>query len=66
MNDNHSDLSNREKQFICHCSGTTKEQIVALIHDGVDNLECLARATGASLGCGACETEILELLEELH
>jgi len=58
------DYPDRKKDIICHCSGTTQQQIIGLIDKGVDNLERLSRMTGASAGCGACETEILDLLAE--
>jgi len=59
-----SDHPDRKNDVICHCSGTTTQQIIKLIDNGVDNLERISRITGASAGCGACETEILELLEK--
>ncbi|TAK61064.1 (2Fe-2S)-binding protein [Methylobacter sp.] len=49
---------------ICHCSGTTKEQIMGLINNGIDNLDGISRMTGACSGCGACDVLILELLAE--
>jgi len=64
MNTINSDLPDRKNDVICHCSGTTTQQIIKLIDNGVDNLERISRMTGASAGCGACETVILELLTE--
>jgi bacterioferritin-associated ferredoxin len=54
----------KKKDVICHCSGTTKEQIKALVNDGIDNLDGISRMTGACSGCGACDVSILELLAE--
>ncbi|MGR8978817.1 MAG: (2Fe-2S)-binding protein [Gammaproteobacteria bacterium] len=54
----------RKKDIICRCSGTTKQQILKLIDDGADNPETISRITGTGAGCGACETELLELLAE--
>jgi len=58
------DQPDTPKDVICHCSGTTQQKIIGLIDDGCDNLETISRRTGASAGCGACETWIRELLAE--
>ncbi|MGZ8225170.1 MAG: (2Fe-2S)-binding protein [Methylococcaceae bacterium] len=52
----------KNKDIICHCSGTTKENIKALIGNKVTDLDAISRKTGACSGCGACETAILDLL----
>jgi len=49
---------------ICHCSGTTANQIRQLVDEGITNLERLSRITGACSGCGGCEAELLALLAE--
>ncbi|MGR9116483.1 MAG: (2Fe-2S)-binding protein [Gammaproteobacteria bacterium] len=54
----------QKRDYICHCSGTTQEKIEALIENGADDIDTLSRLTGASLGCGACETAILEFLAD--
>jgi bacterioferritin-associated ferredoxin len=54
----------KKKDVICHCSGTTKSQIIELIDSGIDNLDDISRNTGACSGCGACDASILELLAE--
>ncbi|MGZ5007334.1 MAG: (2Fe-2S)-binding protein [Methylobacter sp.] len=54
----------QKKDVICHCSGTTKEQIKELVHNGIDSLDGISRMTGACSGCGACDASILELLTE--
>lgn len=56
----------KKKNVICNCSGTTTEQIKALINNGVDNLDGISRNTGACSGCGACDVTILELLAEIN
>jgi len=61
MNDSYTD---RKKDIICGCSGTTTEQIKRLVDNGVDDLDRISRATGACSGCGACDTDILALLAE--
>ena len=59
MSNTHPD---RKQDVICRCSGTTAGQIRRLIDQGVDDLDSLSRATGACSGCGACDTDILDLL----
>jgi NAD(P)H-nitrite reductase large subunit len=66
MNNIHTDNPNRKKDVICHCSGTTQQQIMRLIDNEAGNLESISRITGACSGCGACETAILELLAEYN
>ena len=53
-----------ENEIICSCSGTTIQQINALIAYGIDNLDRLSRITGACSGCGACDVLVLNLLDE--
>jgi bacterioferritin-associated ferredoxin len=52
----------KKMDVYCHCSGTTKDKIMELVENGVDNLDSLSRITGACSGCGACEDSLLELL----
>jgi bacterioferritin-associated ferredoxin len=54
----------KKTDVICHCSGTTKEQIKEFIHSGIDTLDGISGMTGACSGCGACDVSILELLAE--
>jgi bacterioferritin-associated ferredoxin len=56
--------SNNKRNFICHCSGTTKDKIKELRNNGIADLDSISRLTGASAGCGACEPAILDLLAE--
>ena len=63
MNDNQSD---KKKDIICRCSGTTTRQIKKHIDNGVDDLESLSNATGACSGCGACDTDILALIQHFQ
>jgi NAD(P)H-nitrite reductase large subunit len=55
----------QEKQslIICDCTGTTQEKILALIAQGFD-LDKISSATGATTGCGACDAEIMDLVNE--
>lgn len=54
--------TDKKRDIICHCTGTTEEKIKELIESGVDSLDKLSRNTGACSGCGACETSITDLL----
>jgi len=56
--------SDRKKDIICGCSGTTTAQIKKQIDKGVEDLECISRATGACSGCGACDVDILAFMAE--
>ena len=59
MNDIRPD---KNKDVICHCSGTTKEKIKELVAYNITDLDEISRKTGACSGCGACEISILELI----
>lgn len=54
----------QKQYFMCHCSGTSQEKIEALVDAGSGDLDTISRLTGASLGCGTCETVISEFLTE--
>lgn len=47
---------------ICRCSGTTSEQIVDLINQGINDLDSISRITGACSGCGGCEFDVEQLI----
>jgi len=51
--------------IICGCTGTTKEKITQLIQAGTNNIDDIASATGATTGCGGCDSSIVEFIE-LH
>ncbi|OAI04260.1 (2Fe-2S)-binding protein [Methylomonas methanica] len=53
-----------ENDVICYCSGTTAQQIKALLADGIVDLERISRITGAASGCGGCEFEFHQLVSE--
>ncbi|MFI3216614.1 MAG: (2Fe-2S)-binding protein [Methylococcales bacterium] len=57
-------MNQLKEDVICYCSGTTKEQINALIVQGIIELDLISRQTGACSGCGACDVVIMELLAE--
>lgn len=62
MNDRNT-LKNQE--IICHCSGTTKETINALLSSNITDLDEISRKTGACSGCGSYESSVLELIADL-
>ncbi|OAM51642.1 (2Fe-2S)-binding protein [Methylovorus sp. MM2] len=55
---------NPDNEVICYCSGTKRGQIRELFLQGKD-VEAISRWTGALTGCGGCEWDIQEFLEEL-
>lgn len=59
-----NDIDLNDKDFICYCSGTTKEKIKALIDKGIDDLDSISKLTGTCAGCGSCETAVSELIAE--
>jgi len=58
--------SDTQESVICHCSGTTREKVIALIDIGVVTLDDISRKTGACSGCGSCECSVMELLAEYN
>ncbi|WP_442497891.1 (2Fe-2S)-binding protein [Methylobacter sp. sgz302048] len=59
-----NDIKLDDKDFICYCSGTTKEKIKELIDKGIDDLDSISKLTGACAGCGSCETAVSDLIAE--
>ncbi len=59
-----SENTNQKDEVLCHCSGTTRNEVQSLYEQGKD-IEAISRWTGAISGCGGCEWEIAELLNEL-
>ena len=57
--------SNQEQQneIICDCTGTTKEKVLTLIEQNAD-LDKISSATGACTGCGSCDVDIMNLIDE--
>lgn len=49
---------------MCHCSGTKRGNIQILFEQGMD-LNAISRWTGALSGCGGCEWDIADFLQEL-
>ncbi|MDT4289786.1 (2Fe-2S)-binding protein [Methylomonas sp. MO1] len=53
---------NTENNVLCYCSGTTEQQIKALLAEGIVDPERISRITGAASGCGGCEFELQQLI----
>ncbi|HSI22039.1 MAG TPA: (2Fe-2S)-binding protein [Methylophilaceae bacterium] len=49
---------------MCPCSGTTRGNIQRLCEQGLD-MEAISRKTGAISGCGGCEWDIAQFLNDL-
>ena len=54
-------MTNIKDDVVCYCSGTTKEQIKALM---VHDLDLISRETGACSGCGSCDVAIKDILAQ--
>ncbi len=57
--------SNPPDEVMCHCSGTTRIEIQRLFEQGLVSMEAISRRTGAISGCGGCEWDIAEMLNQL-
>lgn len=53
-----------EDEVMCLCSGTTRGNIQSLFEQGMD-VDAISRWTGALSGCGGCESDIAQFLNEL-
>ncbi len=62
MTTNHIPAAN---EVLCHCSGTTRENIQSLFEQGMD-MDAISRHTGAISGCGGCEWDIADCLKQLN
>lgn len=51
-------------EVICHCVGTTKEEIVEAVKAGADTVEKVTDATQAGSGCGGCIDQIEAIINE--
>jgi len=58
----HENGSNSLANIVCHCSGTSIENIKSLISEGYETVEKISQMTGACSGCGACEDKVSALL----
>lgn len=62
---NNNNASDRTDEVICDCSGTTRGKIISLVEQGIIDTDTISRKTGAISGCGSCEYDIENLLDEL-
>lgn len=51
------------KEVICDCTGTTKGKVLSLIKNKAD-LDKISSATGAATGCGSCDVDIINLIDD--
>ena len=54
-----------EDRIGCHCMEVSYEKIKKAIEDGAKTVDDIKEMTEASTGCGGCEDEIQEILDEL-
>ena len=54
-----------EDRIVCHCMEVSYETIKKAIEDGAKTVDDIKEMTEASTGCGGCEDEIQEILDEL-
>ena len=54
-----------EDRIVCHCMEVSYETIKKDIEDGAKTVDDIKEMTEASTGCGGCEDEIQEILDEL-
>lgn len=57
-------ISSLADEVMCHCSGTTRGEIKSLFEQGLD-MDAISRWTGAISGCGGCEWDIAQFLNDL-
>lgn len=56
--------ANPADEIMCECSGTTREKIQNLFEQGMD-IDAISSWTGAISGCGGCEWDIAQFLNDL-
>ena len=54
-----------EDRQICNCMEVSYSTIKKAIEDGAKTVDGIKEMTDASTGCGGCEEEIQEILDEL-
>ncbi len=53
----------KSSKIICHCAGTTEENIEIVIADGCETIEDIQNRTGAGSVCGKCKSAIQEIID---
>ena len=51
-------------EIICPCSGTRRAQILTVLNRGEHSLDAVSRATGACSGCGGCEYDVEQMIQQ--
>ncbi len=62
---NNNNVPDSAGEVICDCSRTTRGKIFSLVEQGIVDTDTISRKTGAISGCGSCEYDIENLLDEL-
>ena len=54
-------------EIICHCFEVSREEIEnALLEKGLKTVEEVGEVTNAGTGCGGCQEQIQEILDEIN
>ena len=54
-------------EIICHCCEVSREEIENAIREkGIKTVEEVGEATNAGTGCGGCQEQIQEILDEIN
>ena len=54
-------------EIICHCFEVSSEEIENAIREkGLKTVEEVGEATNAGTGCGGCQEQIQEILDEIN
>ncbi len=54
-------------EIICHCFDVTREDIEKAIKEqGLKTVEEVGEVTNAGTGCGGCQEQIQEILDEIN
>ena len=54
-------------EIICHCFEVIREEIENAIREkGLKTVEEVGEATNAGTGCGGCQEQIQEILDEIN
>ena len=54
-------------EIICHCFEVSREEIENEIREkGLKTVEEVGEATNAGTGCGGCQEQIQEILDEIN
>jgi NAD(P)H-nitrite reductase large subunit len=53
-----------EDRTVCFCHNVSVRELKAAIASGANSIEAIQSETCASTGCGGCELEVREILEQ--